>query len=97
MGQILYDLDHPENLLAEIAREQEELEQEEQQEEETVEIVETRKTVSQALREWDIDSVERIISEHDDANEAAAKPAEQKAKSEEKTSYRPWYFRKNTK
>ena len=94
MGQILYDLEHPENILAEILEEQEEAGQEEQQPEDDAEIAETRKTVSQALREWDMNSVERIISEQDDEDAAGGKTADTKPKAEEKSSYRPWYFRK---
>jgi hypothetical protein len=55
-------------------------------------IVETRKTVSQALREWDISSVERIIIDHDeDARNNT--PVEE----EKKEPAKPWYVRKNTK
>jgi len=55
-------------------------------------IVETRKTVSQALREWDISSVERIIIDHDeDARNNT--PVEE----EKKQPAKPWYVRKNTK
>jgi len=52
-------------------------------------IVETRKTVSQALREWDISSVERIIIDHDeDARNNTPVEAEQKQPP------KPWYVRK---
>ena len=52
----------------------------------------TRKTVSQALREWDFSSVERIIIDPvDESKTAAVKPEE------EKPSNRPWYVRKTTK
>jgi hypothetical protein len=52
-------------------------------------IVETRKTVSQALREWDISSVERIIIDHDeDARNNT------NAEEEKKQPVKPWYVRK---
>ena len=92
MGQILYDLEHPENIIAELAEEPEEAEQETQPPEDDGEVTETRKTVSQALREWDLNSVEKIINEQDDDD--GGKAVESKAKPEEKSSYRPWYFRK---
>jgi len=56
--------------------------------------VETRKTVSQALREWDISSVEKIIIDHD---EDARSSVEEQEDKEEKSQTRPWYVRKNTK
>jgi len=56
-------------------------------------IIETRKTVSQALREWDISSVERIIIDHDeDARNYASSEEEDK-----KQANKPWYVRKNQK
>lgn len=96
MGQILYDLEHPENIIIEDIIAAEEPEQAEQSGEAGEEAVETRKTVSQALREWDLNSVEKIISEHDEGERGKGKEPEQKTKTEEK-SYRPWYFRKNAK
>jgi len=56
-------------------------------------IIETRKTVSQALREWDISSVERIIIDHDEEARITAQVEEEEAKQPSK----PWYVRKNTK
>jgi len=55
-------------------------------------IIETRKTVSQALREWDISSVEKVIIDHD-----AEAQKKEKAKAEEdakKSDREPWYVRK---
>lgn len=103
MGQILYDLENPDSVAAEAAAIQETSESGDTQPEEQQPAVEIRKTVSQALREWDINSVERIISEQDeeekDKNNKANQnnDSNQNVDSEEKTSYRPWYFRKNTK
>ena len=56
-------------------------------------IIETRKTVSQALREWDISSVERIIIDHDEE----ARNIAQETEEEKKQPAKPWYVRKNTK
>jgi len=56
-------------------------------------IIETRKTVSQALREWDISSVERIIIDHDEE----ARITSQADEEEKKQPSKPWYVRKNTK
>ena len=59
------------------------------------EAAQTRKTISQALREWDISSVEKIIIDHDEeARNNAAAQAEAEAK---KPANRPWYIRKNNK
>jgi len=55
-------------------------------------IIETRKTVSQALREWDISSVEKIIIDHDEG--ARNTPSDEDDK---KPSSKPWYVRKNPK
>jgi len=57
-------------------------------------IIETRKTVSQALREWDISSVERIIIDH---NEDAHNEAPIEEEEEKKQPSKPWYVRKNPK
>ncbi|MCL2627567.1 MAG: DUF1836 domain-containing protein [Oscillospiraceae bacterium] len=61
---------------------------------ETIEdVIETRKTVSQALREWDISSVEKIIIDHDEeARNNVGVEVEDK-----KPVNRPWYVRKNPK
>ena len=55
--------------------------------------VAARKTVSQALREWDFSSVERIIIDHNEDSRAS----ESGADSDDKTSNRPWYLRRGTK
>jgi len=57
-------------------------------------IIETRKTVSQALREWDISSVERIIIDHDEDARNAEPSIEDEDK---KQTNKPWYVRKNQK
>jgi hypothetical protein len=56
-------------------------------------IIETRKTVSQALREWDISSVERIIIDHDED----ARNNVQDEDDPKKQQNKPWYIRKNPK
>ena len=56
-------------------------------------IIESRKTVSQALREWDISSVERIIIDHDED----ARNNSQIDDDDKKQESKPWYVRKNTK
>jgi len=55
--------------------------------------VEGRKKVSQALREWDISSVERIIIDHDEEarNNISADD------DDKKPANKPWYVRKSTK
>jgi len=53
-------------------------------------IIETRKTVSQALREWDISSVERVIIDHD----AEAQKKEDAEEAEKKSDREPWYVRR---
>ena len=97
MGSILTELDNPRpaapplpkieiNLVPEVVPVEEPVEVLE-------DIIETRKTVSQALREWDISSVERIIIDHDeDARNNT--PVEEE---EKKQPNKPWYVRKNTK
>lgn len=56
--------------------------------------IETRKTVSQALREWDISSVEKIIIDHDEEARNSVEVQEEKIT---KPQAKPWYVRKNTK
>ena len=65
---------------------------------------EARRTVAQALREWDLTRVEKIIqeeSENDDVtfsiDEPVSKDAggDKKTASEDKSAQKPWYFRKN--
>jgi len=50
------------------------------------------KTVSQALREWDFSSVERVIIDPDEGKEPN-KPSEEA----DKNANRPWYLRRGTK
>ena len=54
---------------------------------------ETRKTISQALREWDISSVERIIIDHNEEARTSTKTPEE----EDKPVTRPWFVRKGSK
>ena len=69
-------------------------------------VVETRKTVAQALREWDLARVEDILNEDDDEGDqgnsqpesvanmnAGNSPTETAA--EEKAAPKPWYFRRS--
>jgi len=98
MGQILIELENPkpvvESPLPKLELVKEVVVVKEEPEEEVLEdIIETRKTVSQALREWDISSVERIIIDHDEEARNNA-PAEDETK---KQPSKPWYVRKNTK
>jgi len=100
MKQILHDLEHPEKVEAEAEAEAEaEIIGETTDEEEEHPVAENsevpRKTVIQAIREWDandISSVERVIIDYkvEDADKATAE-------NEEKHSYRPWYARKGPK
>jgi len=94
MKQILHELEHPDSIVAEIEEIGEAAEQDDElPETDTAEA--PRKTVIQAIREWDandISSVERAIIDYKE--ESTAKPA---SESEEKHSYRPWYSRKGTK
>jgi len=98
MGQILSELENPVPVapVAPPIPKMElipEIEYEEEPDEVLEDIIETRKTVSQALREWDISSVERIIIDHDeDARNAVLEEEEEK-----KQPAKPWYVRKNTK
>jgi len=95
MGQILIELENPKPAAAPLPKL--ELIPEPVPVEEPVEvledIIETRKTVSQALREWDISSVERIIIDHDeDARNSMPDDDDDK-----KQPSKPWYVRKNPK
>jgi len=88
MMQILYDLDHPE------VTEEEETAADESEEgdkaaQDAESAAESRKTVSQALREWDISSVERIII---DPNEEGSGNVQ--SEEVEKAINRPWFSRK---
>ncbi|MDR2570504.1 MAG: DUF1836 domain-containing protein [Oscillospiraceae bacterium] len=91
MGQILVELENPRPVvplpIPELVLEPIE---EDEPAEVLEDIIETRKTVSQALREWDISSVERIIIDHDEEarNNAALEDDEKKQPA------KPWYVRK---
>lgn len=99
MEQILSDLQHPENIVLEAAEIKTEKEKEisagvsEVPSEEADENAISHKTVSQALREWDISSVERIILDHNEEERSA----ETQAQEDEKPSNRPWYLRRGSK
>ena len=110
MGQILFDLEHPEKSKEadvdtpaetdtgagtgeeEAAGKMLEEPADEPPAEEDSSVI-TRKTVSQALREWDISSVERIIIDHNEEEGGA----ESGGAGDERASNRPWYLRRGTK
>ena len=65
---------------------------------------ETRKTVAQAIREWDMSRVEDILQEENDSEEESAAQessandgadTRKTADSNEKPAQKPWYFRRN--
>jgi len=94
MGQVLYELEHPETIKAETEAAAEEPPAADPPAEAESEDA-PRKTVIQAIREWDandISSVERAIIDY--SEESKEKPEVEK---EEKHSYRPWYSRKGPK
>jgi len=109
MGQILTELETPrtaaaapppsspvQRQLPEIEPEVDEVKVEEEPVEAIEDIIETRKTVSQALREWDISSgvessVEKVIIDYD---EEARKNAEKAEEEKKRPSREPWYVRK---
>jgi len=96
MGQILIELETPKHVVIEEPKPRVEIIPEviyEEPPEVLEDIIETRKTVSQALREWDISSVERIIIDHDEEARISAQVDE----GETKQASKPWYVRKNTK
>jgi len=89
MQQILQDLDHPEaeEPAAPVIAPPEPEEEPELAAENSAE---SRKTVSQALREWDISSVERIIIDHNNEESSGGVQSEDV----EKAINRPWFSRK---
>ena len=101
MGQILHELEHPESVEFENEKMEKPVEAvetpdapaEEEPEDDVESSVMARKTVSQALREWDISSVERIIIDH---NEEEA-TTESLPDGDEKSSSKPWYLRRGSK
>jgi len=111
MGNILYDLENPERIIAELeeaelaeraaeiskevveAMKQEEEEEQDEPIPEAESSIVARKTVSQALREWDISSVERIIIDHTEEESGS----DSGAGGEDKNTNRPWYLRRGTK
>ena len=96
MGQILIELETPKHVVIEEPKPRVEIIPEviyEEPPEVLEDIIETRKTVSQALREWDISSVERIIIDHDEEARISAQVDE----GETKQPSKPWYVRKSSK
>jgi len=91
MRQILDDLKDPEKTEAEAAAAVDETAEEETHED-AENAAESRKTVSQALREWDISSVERIIIDHnEESGNSGGSPLSEDV---EKAINRPWFSRK---
>jgi len=94
MGQILKELENPKPLAVrpklELDKEPEPVPLSEP-DESFSDVIETRKTVSQALREWDISSVEKIIIDHD---EDARNNIQKEEPAEAKPPSKPWYIRK---
>jgi len=94
MRQILHELEHPEETVikTEVTSQSEESDTPES----AADSGDTpRKTVIQALREWDsndVSSVERAIIDYED--DSAGKS---ESDTEQKHSYRPWYSRKGPK
>ena len=91
MKQILHDLDNQESTEPEVS-EDAEAETAQGTPAETESAAESRKTVAQALREWDISSVEKVIIDHNEER-GGTPPVEET----EKTVNRPWYSRKSSK
>ena len=101
MEQILYDLENPERIEAQAAETAEVTEPVPEQtaaveiepHEEVETAAATRKTVSQALREWDFSSVERIVIDPDGGEKVSG----QQETEDDKNANRPWYLRRGTK
>jgi len=88
MRQILDDLENPKKVEVEVtAAAAAPIAEEPHDDAES--IAESRKTVSQTLREWDISSVERIIIDHNE--ESSSSPLSDDV---EKAINRPWFTRK---
>ena len=98
MEQILLDLEHPEREAAVVEPEViPEIASVQAPATEAEVAIEIRKTVSQALREWDLGSVEKAIAEQSKEEKEAERDVEESSEPEEKPSYRPWYFKKSSK
>jgi len=91
MGQILHDLEHPE-ILEEEVEEEAEADKMDESSADPESAVESKKTVSQALREWDISSVEKAIIDHNEESSGSLH-----SEDTEKPINRPWFSRKGTK
>ena len=94
MKQILHDLEHPEIVEADIM-EISKITEEEETPPETESEETQKKTVIQAIREWDTSDISGAPKAIIDLKEES--PAKQDSESSEKHSYRPWYMRKGSK
>ena len=97
MEQILFNLENPGRVEPEVIEVTETVTEEEpppieEPPEEPEVPVAARKTVSQALREWDYSSVERVIIDPGDESRDPGAGSEA-----DKTANRPWYLRRGTK
>ena len=91
MGRILHELEHPDQTAPEVPKvEAFDSESPPAKPEPPPEI---RKTVSQALREWEVSSVERIIIDHEEIEQKTSKPNG----AAEKTVNRPWFSRRGSR
>jgi len=112
LGLILDELNSPEEMIEELVMEEKpavprpklDISIDIEPEEVIEDASESRKTVSQALREWDISSVEKIIIDHDEetrnnvsAEEDVNVEAEVEVEKEEKKQSKPWYVRRSSK
>ena len=122
MDQVLYELEHPEseeaeNPVTEYISEpipetaESEVAASDIETDKTASNEENKKTIAQALREWDLTRVESIINEDDGLDDTdishetsdkifvdAQQPVESPEKStgsSEKPAQKPWYFRRN--
>ena len=99
MTQVLYELENPES----IEKEKTEAESQITQAQAPVAVIseETRKTVSQAIREWDLSRVEDVLNEVSREDEFYGNEALPDSSgvlsgaNAEKAQQKPWYFRKN--
>ena len=115
MQQVLHELENPDSVTEEIiASELQEAEKPETEDpepaaEKAKPREETRKTVAQALREWDLERVESILNEESESDEESSGSHEPDNASTnnvsttvrqpepivEKPAQKPWYFRRN--
>ena len=115
MQQVLHELKNPDSIMEEnltsginaVEKQEAEISKAEAKDTKTeskTSSEETRKTIAQALREWDLNRVESILNEdveEDETPASADSPAntdgggQQSAGSPEKSAQKPWYFRRN--